>query len=95
MKTFRKTIKDNRLEELSNKVRRGIPISMVEAMEVIEYQEQLKKNKLPFIDRILKFFKVKDNVVEQTSVCSHQQRYREYYREGCYKCWECHEVIVE
>jgi hypothetical protein len=59
MSTFRKTIKDNRLEELSDKVRRGIPISMVEAMEVIEYQEQLKKNKLPYIDRILKFFKVK------------------------------------
>jgi hypothetical protein len=57
--TFRKTIKDNRLEELSDKVRKGIPISMVEAMEVIEYQEQLKKNKLPYIDRILKFFKVK------------------------------------
>ena len=57
--TFRKTIKDNRLEELSDKVRRGIPIGMVEAVEVIEYQEQLKKNKLPFTDRILKFFKVK------------------------------------
>ena len=57
--TFRKTIRDNRLEELSDKVRRGIPISMEEAVEVIEYQEQLKKNKLPFTDRILKFFKVK------------------------------------
>jgi hypothetical protein len=57
--TFRKTIKDNRLEELSDKVRRGNPISMVEAMEVIEYQEQLKKNKVPYIDKILKFFKVK------------------------------------
>ena len=59
MSTFRKTIKDNRLEELSDMVRRGIPIGMGEAMEVIEYQEQLKKNKLPFTDRILKFFKVK------------------------------------
>jgi hypothetical protein len=57
--TFRKTIKDNRLEELSDKVRRGIPISMVEVMEVIEYQEQLKKNKVPYIDKVLKFFKVK------------------------------------
>lgn len=57
--SFRKTIKDNRLEELSNKVRRGIPVSMVEAMEVIEYQEQLKKNKISHIDKVLKFFKVK------------------------------------
>ena len=57
--TFRKTIKDNRLEELSDKVRRGIPVSMEEAVEVIEYQEQLRKNKLPYIDKILKFFKVK------------------------------------
>ena len=57
--TFRKTIKDNRLEELSDKVRRGNPISMLEAMEVIEYQEQLKKNKLSFTDKVLKFFKVK------------------------------------
>ena len=57
--TFRKTIKDNRLEELSDMVRRGYPISMLEAMEVIEYQEQLKKNKLSFTDKVLKFFKVK------------------------------------
>ena len=57
--TFRKTIKDKRLEELSDKVRRGIPVSMVEAVEVIEYQEQLRKNEIPYIDRILKFFKVK------------------------------------
>ena len=57
--TFRKTIKDNRLEELSDKVRRGIPVSMEDAVEVIEYQEQLKKNKLPYINRVLNFFKVK------------------------------------
>ena len=57
---FRKTLTDKRLEELSDKVRRGTPISMSEVMEVIEYQEMLKKNKLPFTDRILKFFKIKN-----------------------------------
>ena len=57
--TFRKTLTDKRLEELSDKVRRGTPISMSEVMEVVEYQEMLKKNKLPFTDRILKFFKIK------------------------------------
>ena len=56
---FRKTLTDKRLEELSDKVRSGTPISMSEAMEVVEYQEMLKKNKLPFTDRILKFFKIK------------------------------------
>ena len=56
---FRKTLTDKRLEELSDKVRRGTPISMSEVMEVVEYQEMLKKNKLPFTDRILKFFKIK------------------------------------
>lgn len=59
MSEFRKTIKDKRLDELSDKVRRGTPVSFQEALEVIEYQEQLKRNKLPFIDRVLKFFKVK------------------------------------
>ena len=58
-KTFIKTLTDKRLEELSDKVRRGTPISMSEEMEVVEYQEMLKKNKLPFTDRILKFFKIK------------------------------------
>jgi hypothetical protein len=58
-KTFRKTLTDKRLEELSNKVRRGIPILMSEAIEVVEYQEMLKKNKLPFTDRIVNFFKIK------------------------------------
>ena len=56
---FRKTLTDKRLEELSDKVRRGTPILMSEAIEVVEYQEMLKKNKLPFTDRILKFFKIK------------------------------------
>ena len=56
---FRKTLTDKRLEELSDKVRRGTPISMSEAIEVVEYQEMLKKNKLPFTDRIVNFFKIK------------------------------------
>jgi hypothetical protein len=56
---FRKTLTDKRLEELSNKVRRGTPILMSEAIEVVEYQEMLKKNKLPFTDRIVNFFKIK------------------------------------
>ena len=56
---FRKTLTDKRLEELSDKVRRGTPILMSEAIEVVEYQEMLKKNKLSFTDRILNFFKIK------------------------------------
>ncbi len=56
---FRKTLIDKRLEELSDKVRRGTPILMSEAFEVVEYQEMLKKNKLPFTDRIVNFFKIK------------------------------------
>jgi hypothetical protein len=56
---FRKTLTDKRLEELSDKVRRGTPILMSEAIEVVEYQEMLKKNKLPFTDRIVNFFKIK------------------------------------
>ena len=56
---FRKTLTDKRLEELSDKVRRGTPISMSETIEVVEYQEMLKKNKLPFTDRIVNFFKIK------------------------------------
>jgi hypothetical protein len=56
---FRKTLTDKRLEELSDKVRRGTPILMSEAIEVVEYQEMLKNNKLPFTDRMLNFFKIK------------------------------------
>jgi len=56
---FRKTLTDKGLEELSDKVRRGTPILMSEAIEVVEYQEMLKKNKVPFTDRIVNFFKIK------------------------------------
>ena len=57
---FRKTLIDKRLEELSDKVRRGIPIRMEEAIEVIEYQETLMKNrKLTLKERFINFFKVK------------------------------------
>ena len=37
--TFRKELKDKRLEDLSDKVRMGTPISMSEALDVIEYQQ--------------------------------------------------------
>jgi uncharacterized protein YdcH (DUF465 family) len=57
--TFRKTIIDKRLEELSDKVRRGEPIKMSEALEVVEYQEMLKKNKITLKDKIINFFKIK------------------------------------
>ena len=57
--TFRKTITDKRLEELSDKVRRGEPIKMSEALEVVEYQEMLKKNKVSLKDKFINFFKIK------------------------------------
>lgn len=59
METFRKTITDKRLEDLSDKVRMGTPISMSEALEVIEYQQMLKKHKPSLKDRIINFFKIK------------------------------------
>ena len=59
MTTFRKTITDKRLEDLSDKVRMGTPVSMGEALEVIEYQQMLKKYKPTLKDRIINFFKVK------------------------------------
>lgn len=59
MATFRKTLKDNRLEELSDKIRKGIPVGMLEALEVIEYQQMLRKNKVTLKDRIINFFKIK------------------------------------
>lgn len=40
-------MKDARLEALSDKVRKGEPIGFGEALEVIEYQENLKKQKSP------------------------------------------------
>ena len=56
---FRKTLVDKRLEELSDKVRRGTPILMSEAIEVVEYQEMLKKNKVTLKNKIINFFKIK------------------------------------
>jgi hypothetical protein len=58
--TFRKTIIDKRLEELSDKVRRGEPIKMSEALEVVEYQETLRvRKKTTLKDRFINFFKIK------------------------------------
>lgn len=40
---------DDRLDALSDKVRNGIPVDFMEALEVIEYQENLKaERKLRF-----------------------------------------------
>jgi len=38
-------IKNTRLEILSDKVRMGEPISIFEALEVVEYQEQLEEER--------------------------------------------------
>lgn len=62
MTTFRKTITDKRLEDLSDRIRRGTPVSMKEALEVIEYQQALhsyRKNKPTIKQRIINFFKIK------------------------------------
>lgn len=46
--------KDERLEALSDNVRRGIPIDMNDAFKVIEYQDRLKvyRKSLPWYKRI-------------------------------------------
>ena len=59
MTTFRKTLKDSRLEELSDKIRKGIPVAMTEALEVIQYQQMLRNNRVTLKDRIINFFKIK------------------------------------
>lgn len=51
--------KIQRLEELSDKVRKGEPIGFGEALEVIEYQQALKANKVSLKDKIINFFKRK------------------------------------
>ena len=38
-------MKDDRLEMLSDKVRKGIPIDFSEALEVVEYQEALRRER--------------------------------------------------
>ena len=51
------TLKNERLEQLSDKVRMGMPIDFTEALEVIEYQENIKKNKKKsFVRRIVDWF---------------------------------------
>ena len=53
-----KNVRNERLEFLSDNVRKGIPISFTEALEVIEYQENLKTNKeKSFFKQVLKWFK--------------------------------------
>ena len=59
MAKFMKTLKDKRLEDLSDKIRRGTPVSMSEALEVIEYQQMLRNNRVSLKDKIINFFKVK------------------------------------
>lgn len=51
--------RDERLEELSDKVRNGEPIPFLMALEVIQYQKALKANKVSLKDKIINFFKRK------------------------------------
>lgn len=49
--------KNQRLEELSDNVRKGIPIGFMEALEVIDYQEKLKASKPKPKNKIFDFFR--------------------------------------
>lgn len=48
---------------------------------------------------LLKLIKPRQPHLPQTnvirSVCGHEVRKREYYRDGCYKCWDCLKIVVE
>jgi len=53
---------DKRLEDLSDMVRKGIPVGIGEAFEVIDYQERLRVERADkwnksFIGRVVNFFK--------------------------------------
>ena len=53
-------------------------------------QKQFEENATPTnLDAKLR----KGDVI--SSVCDHPQRRREYYRDKCYKCWECLKIVVE
>lgn len=45
--------KDQRLEELSDLIRSGVPVDFSQAIEVIDYQERLKAAKKAERDRTL------------------------------------------
>ncbi len=53
---------NERLEMLSDMVRKGEPIDFSEAMEVIEYQEQLKveRKNNSFLTKVKRFFGVEE-----------------------------------
>jgi hypothetical protein len=33
--------------------------------------------------------------LKEKLTCEHPEIRKEYYREGCYKCWECGKIIIE
>lgn len=49
-------VSNQRLEELSEKVRKGNPISFYDALEVIEYQESIKKKNKKWYQKL--FYKL-------------------------------------
>ena len=59
---MRAEIKDDRLEILSDMVRKGQPIDFSEAIEVINYQENLKleRKKNSFVYKVKRWFGVEE-----------------------------------
>ena len=54
----RRRMKDERLEMLSDRVRRGIPVDFSEAIEVIDYQQRLQQERKnnSWMNRVRRFF---------------------------------------
>ncbi len=50
-------MKNERLENLSDKIRKGEPVGMREAMEVVEYQEVLRKEREERSEKRFRMFK--------------------------------------
>jgi len=32
---------------------------------------------------------------QEEYICPHPERRKDYYRDGCFKCWECGKIVVE
>ena len=37
----------------------------------------------------------KEEPKQEEYICPHPERRKDYYRDGCFKCWECGKIVVE
>jgi hypothetical protein len=62
--------------------------------EALDLADELNR-KFPYLYYDWRETLIKEEPKQEEYICPHPERRKDYYRDGCFKCWECGKIVVE